>query len=75
MKTILATLSLLALPTAVLAHPGHLANAGYGHSHYIALAIILGVAAIGATHLLRRVLRRSDERTASKTELAGGAEK
>ncbi|WP_213161753.1 DUF6732 family protein [Kaustia mangrovi] len=64
MKTMLAALFTLSATTAALAHPGHLADEGHGHSHYIALAIFLGVAAISAGLVLRRALRKRAERRA-----------
>lgn len=50
---------LAGLPAAALAHPGHVADAGYGHTHWLAVAAVAGAAVVGATTWLRR---RADRR-------------
>jgi hypothetical protein len=52
--TLLATLS----GTAALAHPGHVTDAGYGHSHWLAIAALVGVGAVGAAAWQRRRVER-----------------
>lgn len=39
---ILLCLGALAVPGAALAHPGHVANLGHGHAHWIAYMIGVG---------------------------------
>jgi hypothetical protein len=65
MKTLflIATAALAATPA--LAHTGHIADEGYGHSHWLALAILGGLGVVSVGMLVRRVLRsRRDTRTA-----------
>ncbi len=54
MKTLFASLAILsASATGALAHPGHVLDAGQGHSHLSGYAA-LGLAAIGIAGLLAR---------------------
>jgi membrane protein DedA with SNARE-associated domain len=66
-RILCCTILLSALPgTAVLAHTGHIADAGEGHSHWLALAALAGAAAIGAAAWLRW---RADRRIARDRKL------
>lgn len=53
-----AFLLAVAPAAAALAHPGHVAADGYGHTHWLAIAAVAGIAAIGAAVWLRRRSRR-----------------
>jgi len=70
MKSLIAAILTLALPAQALAHPGHVAEAGHGHSHMVALAILalLALAALGwlVARALARASRRSAQRRAGK---------
>jgi hypothetical protein len=51
-------IAFLALTVPAAAHPGHLADAGQGHGHWIALAAVAGAAVVGAVALVRRARSR-----------------
>jgi hypothetical protein len=54
-RTLSCAILLAVVPaTATLAHPGHVAADGFGHTHWLAIAAVAGVAAIGAAAWLRR---------------------
>ena len=44
--------------SAAFAHGGHVAEAGHGHSHWLAVAAIGAIAAIGLGLLYKRVRNR-----------------
>ena len=46
--------ALTLVPAFAQAHTGHLAEAGQGHSHWLAYAILLGLALWAGCALLRR---------------------
>lgn len=46
-----------------LAHPGHLANDGHGHSHWLALFAVIGIIMVGLVWRFALVRKeRSEER-------------
>ncbi len=49
---ILAILGSIALPASALANPGHIADAGQGHSHWY-IYVLVACAAIGLAALIR----------------------
>jgi hypothetical protein len=54
-RTITCAILLAVVPAAAaLAHPGHVAADGFGHTHWLAIAAVAGIAGIGATAWLRR---------------------
>jgi len=58
-RILCCTILLSALPgTAALAHTGHIADAGHGHSHWLAIAALVGVGAVGAAAWQRRRVER-----------------
>jgi hypothetical protein len=66
-RILCCTILLAALPgTAALAHTGHIADAGHGHSHWLAIAALVGVGAVGAAAWQRR---RSERRIARDRKL------
>jgi membrane protein DedA with SNARE-associated domain len=66
-RILCCTILLSALPgTAALAHTGHIADAGHGHSHWLAIAALVGAAAVGAAAWLRW---RTDRRIARDRKL------
>jgi hypothetical protein len=66
MKTLTLTTAIALLATPALAHPEHLANAGHGHSHWLALVIFGGIATYAAMTMMRRRAARK-ARDASPT--------
>lgn len=67
-KLSLATLLLPAMSALAHAHPGHLAQGGETHAHWIALGLAL-IAALGAAALYF-VTRRNKARAASRRKSA-----
>jgi membrane protein DedA with SNARE-associated domain len=58
---------LAALPaTAALAHSGHVADGGHGHTHWLAIVALVGAAAVGAAAWLGR---RKERRLARDREI------
>ncbi|MCG8445600.1 MAG: hypothetical protein MI753_07765 [Hyphomicrobiales bacterium] len=53
-------------PVMAFAHPGHLADDGSGHSHWLALAIFGGLALVALGFGLRWFLRRGAKRLESR---------
>jgi hypothetical protein len=49
---ILTLLATAALPSAALAHPGHIADTGQGHSHWY-IYVLVACAAFGLASLIR----------------------
>lgn len=59
----ISTVVLAVLAGPALADPGHLADAGHGHAHWLALAGFAGAGVVAAGLVLRRriVRRRNTE--------------
>lgn len=53
----LSTLPLLAVSAPALAHPGHVAEQA-GHSHWLAVGLVLAAAGVATFAIGRAVLRR-----------------
>ena len=51
-------LSALAVPQTAFAHPGHIAESN-GHTHWIAVAALAGVAVIGGWALAHKLAKRN----------------
>ncbi len=57
---VLSVLGLVAASSASWAHGGHVAEAGHGHSHWLAVAAFGVIAAIGLGWLWNRIRHRRD---------------
>ena len=53
-------------PVLAFAHPGHIADGGAGHNHWLALAIFGGFGLIALGFGLRWLLRRNAKRLESR---------
>ncbi len=51
---IFAAMTLSVLPAVAIAHPVHVAASGHGHSHWLAIAALVGIAGVGYALIRRR---------------------